>query len=366
MKSCPIILSALLWVSSSIKLQAPKNDARFWNRNRILMDEPRGQWPDDAVNSPYVGPWSYWYRTKGMQTSTDDVIVAFVAAYPDLDENSRTPSISSFRKSSNAEIRCYADLGCGIGSTLLLVAHLLRPTKFSIGIEAQEQSARLLQRTLHELPNDAPDVRVAHADLRTVLMDSVNNGTESDTIKPFSILPIESVAHRETLVGRCDLITANPPYAALQTGTLCQDAQRRSARFELRGGIEDYLMTAKAMLSPSGRFVVAFWSRDDDRVQKAVESVGDLHVYRRFDVLMGEADRNDPHLSVYDIRFKHSSIYPSIPGSEIKILDITRDRATGGLNKNYEMIKNMLSCASRPLKRPVGRTSMIPSEVSTS
>jgi hypothetical protein len=37
---------------------------------------------------------------------------------------------------------------------------------------------------------------------------------------------------------RCDLITANPPYAPLQSGTLCKDAQRRSARFELRGGVE--------------------------------------------------------------------------------------------------------------------------------
>jgi tRNA1(Val) A37 N6-methylase TrmN6 len=38
-------------------------------------------------------------------------------------------------------------------------------------------------------------------------------------------------------------------------GTLCKDAQRRSARFELRGGIEDYLLTAQEMLAADGRFV---------------------------------------------------------------------------------------------------------------
>ena len=342
----------LTFLVAHAKLQAPKKDLKFWNNGRILSDEPRGQWPVDSVKCLYVQDWSYWFRKKGMQTSTDDVIVAFVASYPEFGTSSsllNDPIICSDMKAVDSKVNCYVDLGCGVGSTLLLVSSVLRPKVFSIGVEAQEQSVRLLQRTIQELPNDAPLIMVAHEDIRGLNPKSVIQMDNVDSSQ--SISPLESLLPNQSLAGQCDLITANPPYAPLQSGTLCKDSQRRSARFELRGGVEEYLVTAEALLSASGRFVLAFWSRDDDRVMKAVAAVETLEVHRRFDVLMGESGRSDPHLSVYDIRFKSPNDGSIVAKQcEISKLDITRDPVTMGLNNNYKAIRSLLGCAARPLK----------------
>ena len=401
-KLCPLLL--LNSLSSSNKLQATKRDAKFWNTNRILHDEPNGQWPSDALNCPYINnndveetgmsSWDYWYRRDGMQTSTDDVIVALVAAYPEIEalksNGSSSPDLSSLiwseSKATESAVNSYVDLGCGIGSTLLLVANILRPKIFSLGIEAQQQSVSMLQRTISELPVGAPQINIVHKDLRELLKrdceirvegaggaaaSQAHSSKESSYFDRDGKKNIDGV---DQLIGRCDLITANPPYAPLQSGTLCKDAQRRSARFELRGGVEEYLMTAKALLSPEGRFVLAFWSRDHERVRKAVSSA-DLRIARRFDVLMGQSGRTSPHLSVYEVRpayFGHSEDRPDSSSSpscrsdlksspnansfiheeyEVLQLDITRDPITGGLSKNYESIRKLMKCANRPLKQ---------------
>ena len=398
---CALLLLSSL--SSSNKLQASKRDAKFWNINRILNDEPNGQWPSDALNCPYVdnddvnkrgmSNWDYWYRRDGMQTSTDDVIVALVAAYPEImalkSNGSSSIDLSSLiwsqSKATESAVNSYVDLGCGIGSTLLLVANILRPKVISLGVEAQQQSVSLLQRTISELPVGAPQINILHKDLRELLksdcktrVDGIDGSVASHVHSSGeSILDLASQIASDgvdQLIGRCDLITANPPYATLQSGTLCKDAQRRSARFELRGGVEEYLITAKALLSPKGRFVLAFWSRDHERVRKAVHSA-DLRIARRFDVLMGQSGRTSPHLSVYDVRptnFSNSGYEPdsisnpswrSDPKAspnissfiheecEVLQLDITRDPISGGLNKNYESIRKLLKCANRPLKQ---------------
>ena len=453
-----LIVLLTLSLSSSIKLQASKKDVKFWNTDRILLDEPKGLWPDDARNVPYVHDWSYWYRTRGMQTSTDDIIVAFVAAYPEVTSLSvngvLSPDLSTLawseRKAEETLISSYIDLGCGVGSTLLLVANILKPKSFSLGVEAQEQSARLLQRTISELPMGVPPISVIHRDLRELLkegniaMGEVDESNEiseieraergtginrdllkernNDTVDRGSLLDgadkvneiagvekylmskriervneageckevneiaegdgrpgavngrtlgiVGEVSSRTAsgsddewgdLSGSCDLITANPPYAPLQSGTLCKDAQRRSARFELRGGVEEYCLAASGLLAPGGRFVLAFWSRDHDRVAQAVGTAG-LRIRRRFDVLMGETGRTTPHLSVYVIQSMGTACCPSDPRSllesdprseenEVLKLDITRDLLTGGLSADYELIRRLLRCASRPLKQ---------------
>ena len=374
---CSVVLVGFC---TSIKLQASKKDAKFWNVERILLDEPKGQWPDDALKCLYVDDWSYWYRKNGMQTSTDDVIVAFVAAYPEITALSTSgcmsPDLSSLKytdtKATDSTVNRYVDLGCGIGSTLLLVANILRPKSFSLGVEAQEQSARLLQRTLSELPDGSPSISVIHKDLRDLLKSEEDNDALVELDQTNDLDKVEgycSISARESesgdrnwdhISGSCDLITANPPYAPLQSGTLCKDEQRRSARFELRGGVEEYLLTVKHLLSTEGRFILAFWSRDDERVRGAVEAAG-LRIHRRFDVIMGEPGRTLPHLSVYDIRSPTRTVTSTLTDSctemesdqecEILKLDITRDPLTGGMNKNYELIRHLLKCAARPLKR---------------
>ena len=147
-------------------------------------------WPADAKNVAYVGDWSYWHRERGHQTTTDDVLVAYVALYAS-ELFPHLPLLSP--------VNTYVDLGCGIGSTLFLVAHSL-PSTAALGIEAQCQSALLASRSAKETGSSR--ITVMHEDIRVFL--SPAQELSSDLSK---------------LLGSCDLITANPPYAPMTIGT---------------------------------------------------------------------------------------------------------------------------------------------------
>lgn len=216
------------------------------------LDEPAG-WPADATHDLLVGDWQIYQRRRGHRTSTDDVLTAWLAA----------------TWGANPTPRRYLDLGCGIGSVLLLTAHALRPA-YSVGLEAQQQSWEMARRSIAELP-DPPELRVVRGDLRdaAVLADEA----------PF------------------DLITGSPPYLPPGTGVMSPDAQRRACRFELRGGVEAYCEAAARSLAPSGRFALVFQSAWHDRVVAAGQSAG-LHLRARADVSMRE-DATAPFLTVY-------------------------------------------------------------------
>lgn len=220
-----ILFALCINITLSIKLQSSKKDFKFWNSNRILADEPKG-FPEDAIKCPYVGDWSYYYRSKGMQTSTDDVMVAFVACFPQLSEMVSPFSSLIWSEMKLAELKVvhYVDLGCGVGSTLLLVSNTLKPL-LSLGVEAQEQSACLLRRTLSELPDGAPNIDIIHKDLRdilkTVFLSNVNRENSNMNIvkeESSGFIGFNNAESNYELHGNCNLITANPPYAALQSG----------------------------------------------------------------------------------------------------------------------------------------------------
>lgn len=147
-------------------------------------------WPADAKNVPYVGDWRYWHREKGHQTTTDDVLVAYFALYA-ADVFPHLPPVSPVNR--------YVDLGCGIGSTLFLVAHSLGST-ISVGIEAQYQSALLASRSAKETGNS--HISVIHEDIRVFLSPAEKLSSD-----------LYNLPHN------CDLITANPPYAPVTIGT---------------------------------------------------------------------------------------------------------------------------------------------------
>ena len=279
------------------------------------LQSSHGGFPVDAVRAPYVGDdWHYYFRPNGHQTSTDDVLVAAGACKPWLVFGSGSDENAAALTSSHR----YLDLGTGIGSTLLLVAYNAMPLE-SVGIESQAMSYEMLSRTLSEL-KEAPPVRAVHGDLR-------DHAT---------LLPPDSTFH---------CITANPPFTKLGTGPLCQDEQRTYARFELRGGIEEYCDCAAKLLAPDGRFVVAFWHKDDglSRVKCAAAASG-LQIKRRTDVIGGAPDNTVPHISVFEL----------VKGQEeeerVHELNLTRDPFTGGIGKRYREIQRGLSMRPRPLK----------------
>ena len=110
-------------------------------------------WPDDARRDRLIGDWHIYQREGGHRTSTDDLITAWYAVH----RVSRPPAR-------------YLDLGCGLGSVLLMVSHRLRPA-LAHGVEAQAQSVSLAQRAIAELPEHESKVSVDHADFRRAFRD---------------------------------------------------------------------------------------------------------------------------------------------------------------------------------------------------
>ncbi len=208
-------------------------------------------WPADARRDRLIGDWHLYQRTGGHRTSTDDLITAWYAVH-------RAPSPP----------KRYLDLGCGVGSVLLMVSHKLRPA-VAHGIEAQEQSVALARRSIHELPQSQCTISVEHADLRDAQ-------------------PIDDY----------DLVTASPPYFPLSAGVLPRDAQRRACRFEERGGVEAYLAAASQALGDDGRLYLVFQTNGCDRVLAAASSQR-LECTGQAEFRM-RTTRPDPFLSVFE------------------------------------------------------------------
>ena len=210
-------------------------------------------WPDDARRDRLIGDWYLYQRTGGHRTSTDDLITAWFAIHRHPEPPSR-----------------YLDLGCGIGSVLLMVSHKLQPT-LAHGVEAQAQSWLMAQRAIAELPVPHNAIKVFHADFRLHALQ----------------------AHSY------DLLTASPPYFPLSAGVLPKDSQRRACRFEARGGVEAYLQAAAQAMSASGHCYLVFQTQWEQRVLAAAQS-HKLFVTGQADFLM-RRDRPQPFLSVYEL-----------------------------------------------------------------
>ncbi len=216
---------------------------------------PSGQaeWPADAGRDRLIGDWHIYQRAGGHRTSTDDLITAWYAVH----RNAGSP-------------RLYLDLGCGVGSVLLMVSHKLRP-KIAVGVEAQDQSVVMAARAIAELPAHSTRIELRHADFRD--LDFAGE--------------------------RFDLITGSPPYFPMNTGVLPEDPQRRACRFEERGGVEAYVETAARLMGEHARFYLVFQTLWSERVSSSAAR-HDLHLSGRADFHM-RADKSEPFLSVFEL-----------------------------------------------------------------
>ena len=214
------------------------------------MNDPA--WPEDAGRDRLIGDWHIYQRTGGHRTSTDDLITAWYAVH-------RNPSPPER----------YLDLGCGVGSVLLMVSHRLRP-KTALGVEAQAQSVAMARRAIAELPEHGNHIDVRHADFRDVDFEGE----------------------------RYDLITASPPYFPIGTGVLPDDPQRRACRFETRGGVEGYLETAARAMGDQSQLYIVFQTLWSDRVMASAAHHG-LHLSGQADFSM-RANNLAPFLSVFE------------------------------------------------------------------
>lgn len=177
-------------------------------------------------------------RSKGHRYSVDDLLVAHLAS---------TIAVAPRR---------VLDLGCGIGSVLLMVGWAL-PEAQLVGVEAQQESIALAQRNV-ALNGFEARAKLFHLDLR-----------DREQLDP---------------LGEFDLVTATPPYLNPKAATPCSDAQRAYAKFEMRGGIEEYARAAARVLSRDGLFVACVSTAPEGRAVAAFEQAG-LHVRWTRDVL---------------------------------------------------------------------------------
>jgi tRNA1(Val) A37 N6-methylase TrmN6 len=153
----------------------------------------------------------------------------------------------------------FVDLGCGIGTVLLLTAWRF-PEAHGLGIEAQAQSAALARRSIAWNGVESR-CRVRCADLR----------------EPAS-LPED---------GAFDLITATPPYLPLGSAHPSTRPQWAGCHLEQRGGVEAFTEAAARMLAPSGWFVTCAAAAQVERVARGAARAG-LTVVRRMDVVPRE------------------------------------------------------------------------------
>ena len=200
------------------------------SRERPLAGDSLAPWlrPDEQSVALAAG-FRLIQRYRGHRYSSDDMLVAHRACTDGRPAPARV-----------------LDLGCGIGSVLLMAAWAW-PEAVLTGVEAQPEHVALARRNV--LLNGCEGrARVVSGDMRD-----------------------EALLAR---LGTFELVTGTPPYFDPAASTVCADRQRACAHWELRGGIEDYARAAAACLAPSGRFVVCAGPTPPDRTERAFAAVG--------------------------------------------------------------------------------------------
>jgi len=190
-------------------------------------------WPRSGEDLCWLaGNWRILQRTDGHRTSLDDLLTAHLAA--------------TLVEAGTAGGGAFLDLGCGIGSVLLLLAWRF-PWARLHGIEAQEVSAGLARRSI---------AWNGVADRTTVV---------TDDLRTAAVLRAGP---------RYQLVTGTPPYFPTSAGPQSTHIQRGPCRFEHRGGIEDYCQAAAPVLAEGAPFVACeAWSQRE-RVEPAGRAAG--------------------------------------------------------------------------------------------
>jgi len=218
-------------------------------------------WPRAGEDLCHLsGDWRILQRLRGHRWSLDDLVTAWVAASSAAPGAEVPPARCAATAATmmaassvaagagegalpRAGLRI-ADLGCGIGAVLLLLAWRF-PAARLFGVEAQAESAALARRSVAW--NGAEDrCEVRDGDLRDA---GVLAGA-----------------------ARFDLVTGTPPYLPRGTGREPTRSLQAACHLEHRGGIEDYCAAAARLLRPGGLFVVCHSS--EQRSARAAAAAG--------------------------------------------------------------------------------------------
>jgi len=195
--------------------------------------------------------------------STDDVVTAWVAWRARLAIQKRVTS-TAIAASNNEGLKnkptnrrlATCDIGCGIGSVLLMTRWLHTDADISVGIEAQSSRSKLAKESAllnwgvngnvviveGDLREPASYAAAAAAAVATAAVATTSYSSSSSSSSP------SSLPHTNTNV--FDLVTGTPPYFDVaKGGAITSDAEAARCLFEFRGGIEEYCLAASKLLS---------------------------------------------------------------------------------------------------------------------
>ena len=214
---------------------------------------------DGETLSYLTGQWRI-VQAQSHRYSTDDVVTAYLAhRIARVIETAFAPDATAPYKAALRVV----DLGCGIGSVLLMSAWLY-PSATCIGVEAQASRACMARRSV-ALNGLTDRVTIVNGDLREASM--------------------------LVGIGRADIVTGTPPYFKVGPGALPAGAlpasNEETARclFEYRGGVEAYCAAATPLLSsPSGVFIFVMSAIQVQRSYAAVAAAG-MRVLARLDII---------------------------------------------------------------------------------
>lgn len=168
-----------------------------------------------------TGEFRILQKLRGHRWSVDDLLTAWLAS------ESTPPETTG----------PVLDLGCGIGSVLLMLAWRLPRARLH-GIEAQAASASMARRSAR-WNGVAARVTVLDGDLRA--------------LAPGAAPPASWAG---PAAGTCPLVTGTPPYFTPGSGSESAGPQKGPCRFEHRGGPADYVRAAAFALAPGGTLVL--------------------------------------------------------------------------------------------------------------
>jgi tRNA1(Val) A37 N6-methylase TrmN6 len=252
--------------------------------------------PEDDEDLCFLtGDWRLFQKQVGHRWSLDDLVTAWIATRR-IDPDRAVHAL---------------DLGTGLGSVLLMVAWKL-PHAELVGIEAQPDRAAMGRRSIAY--NGAETrCRILDGDLRTVTASDLPGA-------PFQ------------------LVTGTPPYFPRGTGTESAKAHATPCRFEVRGGVEDYLEAAQRVLAPGGDIVVCTSALEQDRVDFALRELG-LHRREHWDIVPREGKQV---LVMVDV-------VTDAPCAETRHLLVVRDRASVW-TADFQAVRTAMGIPATPPK----------------